>query len=666
MKDIFSVDCRDVIRKVVRRELKDKFGMKTSKDKDKDKCIDETQNVFGVPLEKVASKNVNTDEYNSVPIFLYDSFEFLRKHLTVEGLFRKSGSVGRQKMLREIAEKEGTCCSCDFAQAHDIASLVKQFFRELPDPLLTTRLSQAFINCNMLTEQNDSISALALCCILLPDEHLRVLRYFVQFINDVANHSSESKMTLNNLAIVFSPNLMNMNGKDKNSEKSMKEITHVVLTLFKNSHLIGMVPDILWDKAMNLNTEEGGFYSSSGDELEEEVIGRMGRTLARSDKKRDRSKSITNFLKRNFKPGDNKGTPKHSRTKSEKLSPSSQRLSFRKRNSVTDIGHSDAESVDGNARRRNSQQSSPVRKSPRLKKEQVCPVISKPMFQSMSNQVALTPRKHLKPIQVQPTRSCDSKSRARKLPTLPSKFELSRANPEKRVSSSKVNLSRSKSTYVGKTSTSSVTTNVSLDDSAMSQIQYRELGEGKPLQGAKVSRNTQKPHVRKSRRASSLDRRRARYASQREPRRLPKTPPKVVITAESRKSVENKTIGANAAFIDFDDTIPAAPISNSIVTTTTTTSSGTVTKPVSRKKSASERTAERKPSAVNRRKLPGSTQHASFRSENPALDKNAVTPPNKCNIKRSATTISSSRVPTPYNVTPHISVRKKRPVIGNV
>jgi len=223
------------------------------------------------------------------------------------------------------------------------------------------------------------------------------------------------------------------------------------------------------------------------------------------------------------------------------------------------------------------------------------------MFQSMSNQVALTPRKHLKPIQVQPTGSCDSKSRARKLPTLPSKFELSRANPEKRVSSSKVNLSRSKSTYVGKTSTSSVTTNVSLDDSAMSQIQYRELGEGKPLQGAKVSRNTQKPHVRKSRRASSLDRRRARYASQREPRRLPKTPPKVVITAESRKSVENKTIGANAAFIDFDDTIPAAPISNSIVTTTTTTSSGTVTKPVSRKKSASERTAERKPSAVNRR-----------------------------------------------------------------
>lgn len=140
---------------------------------------------------------------------------------------------------------------------------------------------------------NDAISAIALCCLLLPDENLRVLKYFTKFIAEVANHSVESKMTLNNLAIVFAPNLMCTAAKDRNSEKSMKEATQIVDLLFKNSHLIGMVPDALYTKAVNINTE-GGFYSSSGDELDTaDEGGRQGRTLARSDKKRDRSKSIT-------------------------------------------------------------------------------------------------------------------------------------------------------------------------------------------------------------------------------------------------------------------------------------------------------------------------------------------------------------------------------------
>ena len=33
MKDIFSVDFRDAIRKVAKRELKEKFGIKVQKDK---------------------------------------------------------------------------------------------------------------------------------------------------------------------------------------------------------------------------------------------------------------------------------------------------------------------------------------------------------------------------------------------------------------------------------------------------------------------------------------------------------------------------------------------------------------------------------------------------------------------------------------------------------
>jgi len=172
---------------------------------------------------------------------------------------------------------------------------VKQFFRELPEPLLTRQFHSAFLKCVTLSNPNDSISATALCCLLLPDEHLRVLKYFVHFIAEMANHSLESKMTLSNLAIIFAPNLTcSVSAKEKNGEKTMKECTQVVDLIFKNSHLIGMVPEALYNKALTMN-QEGGCYSSSGDELDvgDENSGGRGRALQRSEKKRDRSKSIT-------------------------------------------------------------------------------------------------------------------------------------------------------------------------------------------------------------------------------------------------------------------------------------------------------------------------------------------------------------------------------------
>lgn len=46
MKDIFSVDCRDVIRKIARRELKEKFGIKAIKDKDKNLKVRTFSKIF--------------------------------------------------------------------------------------------------------------------------------------------------------------------------------------------------------------------------------------------------------------------------------------------------------------------------------------------------------------------------------------------------------------------------------------------------------------------------------------------------------------------------------------------------------------------------------------------------------------------------------------------
>nr|XP_012555822.1 rho GTPase-activating protein 11A isoform X2 [Hydra vulgaris] len=492
MKDIFSVDFRDSIRKVVRQELKEKFSIKTSKDKpsklrelDTIKC----SGIFGNALAHVPSRNIKDDVHFSIPLFLIESFQYLSKHLKVEGIFRKSGSVGRQKILREILEKEGSCCSCDFVQVHDIAALIKSFFRELPDPLLTCRLTPSFVKCVSLNNASDSISAATLCCLLLPDVHLRVLKYFTQFITEVANHSLESKMTLTNLAIIFAPNLTA--SVEKNSEKSMKDITQVVDLLFKNSHLIGMVPDALFNKAITLNNE-GGFCSSSADELDENNCDIRGRTLYKSTKKRERSKSIKGFIRRNFKQNEN-SPAKHLRSNSQKVSSAGpiKAGSLKKRNSADDISVNSKSNLQSltkpngkSVKRRSSCKGgmSPVRKSPRLSKKAYEVIeISAPTFKSMSNQVAATPRRHLLPVQPEQT---TKNERVRDNATvLPSKFDLSQVKskeirrPVPAVTNS--SLARSKSSISGVTS-----------------HQHHEVRDAaRLLPQPKLSRSTQKPHA---------------------------------------------------------------------------------------------------------------------------------------------------------------------------
>ena len=68
----------------------------------------------------------------------------------------------------------------------DVACLVKQFFRELPEPILPTELHGAFLKAQQLNseEERTTASTQLLSC-LLPDRNRRTLRYFFYFLHRV-------------------------------------------------------------------------------------------------------------------------------------------------------------------------------------------------------------------------------------------------------------------------------------------------------------------------------------------------------------------------------------------------------------------------------------------------------------------------------------------------
>ena len=90
----------------------------------------------------------------------------------------------------------------------DVANLLKQFFRELPNPLLTSALYWNFVQGVSLTDCHSRSSAILNLCLLLPARHLATLRHTMCFLARVASISELNKMDVSNISICLAPNLL--------------------------------------------------------------------------------------------------------------------------------------------------------------------------------------------------------------------------------------------------------------------------------------------------------------------------------------------------------------------------------------------------------------------------------------------------------------------------
>lgn len=62
------------------------------------------------------------------------------------GLFRKSGVKSRIQCLRQTVESDPDGVSYDGQSAFDVADMVKQYFRDLPEPVFSSKLCESFLH----------------------------------------------------------------------------------------------------------------------------------------------------------------------------------------------------------------------------------------------------------------------------------------------------------------------------------------------------------------------------------------------------------------------------------------------------------------------------------------------------------------------------------------
>nr|XP_028573317.1 rho GTPase-activating protein 7-like isoform X1 [Podarcis muralis] len=189
-----------------------KFIRKTKAPDYKDK------NVFGVPL----LLNVQRTSH-PIPKSILQAMDYLRDHfLDQVGLFRKSGVKSRILSLREMNENDPNNVTYEGQSAFDVADMVKQYFRDLPEPIFTSKLCESFLHIYQYLPKDQQFCAVQAAVLLLPDENREALKTLLFFLRDVVAFVEENQMTPTNIAVCLAPSLFHLNTLRRESSSSSR------------------------------------------------------------------------------------------------------------------------------------------------------------------------------------------------------------------------------------------------------------------------------------------------------------------------------------------------------------------------------------------------------------------------------------------------------------
>ncbi|BDD63329.1 hypothetical protein MPDQ_002193 [Monascus purpureus] len=192
--------------------------------------------VFGVSLNELYAR-----DGTAVPLIVYQCFQATELFgLEIEGIYRLSGSANHISHMKALFDNDAS--QVDFTNPenfyHDInsvAGLLKQFFRELPDPLFTSDSYADFIDAARIEDDIQRRDSLHALINNLPDAHYATLRALILHLNKVQEHYLQNRMNAGNLAICFGPTLMSANsgGNIADAAWQVRVIETILLNTFQ-------------------------------------------------------------------------------------------------------------------------------------------------------------------------------------------------------------------------------------------------------------------------------------------------------------------------------------------------------------------------------------------------------------------------------------------------
>ncbi|TUG54634.1 Rho GTPase-activating protein 25 [Bagarius yarrelli] len=181
----------------------------------------------------------------SVPILVEKCAEFIKEHgLDEEGIFRLPGQENQVKNFREAFDAGERPSFPDDTDVHTVASLLKLYLRELPEPVIPWTQYQDFLDSSVALDATTAAGKekLEKQISLLPKVNYNLLSYICRFLFEVQQHSKVNKMSVENLATVMGVNLFKPQVEDAFSMMKGTPMIQKVMTVMIRHHMLLFPP----------------------------------------------------------------------------------------------------------------------------------------------------------------------------------------------------------------------------------------------------------------------------------------------------------------------------------------------------------------------------------------------------------------------------------------
>lgn len=155
---------------------------------------------------------------NKIPLPIHATIERLREinAKDIPGIFRLNGSSSEiTNLLNEL--DSGAVANWDIYNGIVIACALKSYFREIAkfDPLLSFEFYDLLVAIADIPNQSVVLDRISKVLMDLSTSRMLSLAYLMNFLHEIGENSEVNKMTFNNLAICFAPNILSSRKQDE-------------------------------------------------------------------------------------------------------------------------------------------------------------------------------------------------------------------------------------------------------------------------------------------------------------------------------------------------------------------------------------------------------------------------------------------------------------------
>lgn len=130
--------------------------------------------------------------------------------MDVEGIYRKSGGNSQVQQVKDWFENphQDFDLSDPDLDIHAVTSGLKQYFRRLPNPLITYEVYDRLLETTSIQDRDERVEAMQTALEYLPRVHYETLEYLMRHLTRVVQQEKQNLMTSLNIAVVFAPTIM--------------------------------------------------------------------------------------------------------------------------------------------------------------------------------------------------------------------------------------------------------------------------------------------------------------------------------------------------------------------------------------------------------------------------------------------------------------------------